>query len=633
MSTKRILRRTLGLLFIISGTTIRALDPDETYGCEANPTGSPIGGGEGYADILAAGDFTVKTKGELLTAFKQAKAGQVVFVPDGVEMDLTDLRVISIPAGVTLAGTRGLNESKGARLFAATQTSFTLLRTAGDDVRITGLRFEGPNAGTEITAGRSCFLYTQHYGFEIDNCEIYNFNTRGVAAGSGSFNVHVHHNYIHHIQLSGLGYGVRVDNCAVSIIANKFDYCRHHIASGGSPGCAYEAAWNLILPHATSHHFDMHGGRDRGDGTNIAGDWMRIHHNTFQDSHHRAVAVRGIPSDHVEIHHNWFFHKKPGPRVLLPWPAGGKTRVELHDNLYGRDAPALLDMRCKTFEQALKASLAVGSPVAVRFYLDKALELAESGAERSQARLEIGHTYYSEEFYAAARVEYEKVLAIPDASPEHLASARNRLKSSEIQETVNIQRAEDWRLVFSDDFERDSPGDSWKVISGNWKVKNGKLISSESGGGKIVLLKRIEGFHRLEFDAVSNAGRPCDLSPFIHSNTDQTSSSGSTPGYLFQFGASGNTINIFRRDGDRTDCATVSRLIQRGKVHKIVAEFDGVTLQLVVDGIPILQYREQIPLLGKGHDMVGFYIHGSGAIDNVRVYEGKGKSRTSRLSR
>ena len=59
---------------------------DETFGCEANPTGSPIGGGKGYAKTVARGDFTAGTKEDLVAALKKASAGQIVWLPDGVEI-------------------------------------------------------------------------------------------------------------------------------------------------------------------------------------------------------------------------------------------------------------------------------------------------------------------------------------------------------------------------------------------------------------------------------------------------------------------------------------------------------------------------------------------------------------------
>lgn len=298
----------------------------ETFGCEANPTGNPIGGGAGYSNILAGGDFTARNADELLKALKQAKPGQVIFVPDGAEIDLTAYQDIEIPAGVTLAGTRGRSGSPGARLFTNRKTG-TLFVSAGDEVRVTGLRFEGPFGGTGTIGFSSYFLRLNHYDAEVDNCEIYNFNQIGVSASAGAMKVHVHHNFFHHIQQDGGGYAVSANSSDVRIIANKFDYGRHYIASSGSPGAGYEAAWNLVGPNATSHHFDMHGGRDRGDGTNIAGDWMHIHHNTFQ-GRHRHVAIRGIPCQIADIHHNWF--TGPSNKRIS---SGGNTKV--YRNVYG----------------------------------------------------------------------------------------------------------------------------------------------------------------------------------------------------------------------------------------------------------------------------------------------------------
>jgi hypothetical protein len=302
---------------------------DATFGCEANPTGDPIGGGEGYHDIKTTGDFIVKSKDEFLTALKEAQPGQVIFIPDGAEIDLTGEMGIALPGEVTLAGTRGLNGSLGARIFTTLRQSHTLFRTGGDEVRLTGLRFEGSFGGTEKVADHCGFLAIGHYGCEVDNCEIYNFNTSCISVGGAAINVRVHHNYIHHSQRSGYGYGVVVSVGSVHIIANKFDYCRHHVAAGGSPGCNYECGWCLIMPNCTSTCLDMHGGRDRGDNTDIAGDWMNIHHNTFQGPT-RAVGIRGTPSQGAEIYNNWFFDE---PKKTLY--SVGNTRA--YNNIYGPD--------------------------------------------------------------------------------------------------------------------------------------------------------------------------------------------------------------------------------------------------------------------------------------------------------
>lgn len=303
-------------------------EPGETFGCEPNPTGDPIGGGEGYRRILTGGDFVVRTVDSLLKALKEARPGQVVFVPEGVTLDLTEVGTLRLPEGVTLAGSRGTPGHQGALLISRRKNG-VLFATAGDGVRVTGLRFEGAYGGTERVAISSRFLSIGHYGCEVDNCEVYNFNLSGVGVSPEAMKVCIHHNFMHHIQLGGLGYAVSTGASDVRILANRFDYGRHFIASSGSPGSGYEAAYNLAGPNATSHHFDMHGGRDRGDGTDIAGDWLHIHHNTFL-GRQRHVVIRGVPSQGARVHHNWF--SGPASQKVV---SGGNT--EVYRNIYGPD--------------------------------------------------------------------------------------------------------------------------------------------------------------------------------------------------------------------------------------------------------------------------------------------------------
>jgi hypothetical protein len=302
---------------------------DDVYGCEANPTGNPIGGGVGYTDIHTTGDYVVTTFDELLEALGKAQAGEVVFVPDGTEIDLTGHGNISIPGGVTLAGTRGLNGSAGARLYNNPPAYFKGFRTDGENVRLTGLRFDGGYGERRREVWRDTLFSIRHRGAQVDNCEIYNFSAGAIGVGGYATRTHVHHNDFHHIQRDGLGYPVSVGGGDIRVIANKFDYGRHHVASSGIPGCGYEAAWNLIGPNATSTHFDMHGGRDRSDGTDIAGDWMHIHHNTFLSTN-RHVGIRGKPSQGAEVHNNWFARSAEESVY-----ATGNTRV--YKNIIGPD--------------------------------------------------------------------------------------------------------------------------------------------------------------------------------------------------------------------------------------------------------------------------------------------------------
>ncbi len=139
----------------------------------------------------------------------------------------------------------------------------------------------------------------------------------------------MHHNYIHHCQYNGLGYGISHNTASSLIEHNLFDYNRHSIAGTGRPGCTYVARHNVELGTSLSHCFDMHGGRDRKDGTDIAGTAIEIYNNTFR-APQTPIVIRGVPEDICDVHHNWFpRHANAGQAVR----ASESTKVT--DNAYG----------------------------------------------------------------------------------------------------------------------------------------------------------------------------------------------------------------------------------------------------------------------------------------------------------
>jgi len=118
---------------------------------------------------------------------------------------------------------------------------------------------------------------------------------------------YIHNNNIHHNQRHGLGYGVCIDNAQALIEANIFNWCRHAIAATGKPTTSYEARYNMVLEKFNGHCFDMHGGKDRKDGTDIAGDKIVIHHNTFKAVNNSSIVIRGVPRIGAEIYNNLFY--------------------------------------------------------------------------------------------------------------------------------------------------------------------------------------------------------------------------------------------------------------------------------------------------------------------------------------
>jgi hypothetical protein len=304
----------------------------ECIGAETcNPTGNPLGGGVGYNDIYtanSAGITNISTNREqFIAALRAATPGSVIFIPATASINLTGLygNTIKIPEGVTIAGDRGHNGSAGGRIFqnriAADPTgsdvpTHSMLMPSGNNVRVTGLRLEGPDKTTlSMSAlGAKVGIALENYkGLEVDNCEIFGWSSSGVyvnidnpavAAGGltspeiGSGIANIHHNYIHHCQSDGLGYGVEVDYGSALIKGNVFGYTRHSVAASGMAGDGYEASYNVQIANSTEHTFDVHGYPNDGDP---AGTLFSIHHNTIKTSGGSGVGIRGAPRQGATI--------------------------------------------------------------------------------------------------------------------------------------------------------------------------------------------------------------------------------------------------------------------------------------------------------------------------------------------
>ncbi len=342
---------------------------NQIYGAKPDANG-PIGGGIGYKKIITKGDYTVKDTNSLMAALEKIKTGQVIFIEGNVEIDCTALIFtekfqIELPAGVTLASDRGYKGSEGAIILSDNFATSPLINTLGPNVRTTGLRIIGPDSKKHLEhhdrsfnskrgnrKAQSTYYYlfpnsdgilTDHQALEVDNCELSGWSHAAIFLKDGNKH-HIHHNYIHHNQRQGLGYGVSHGygkNISSLIEFNLFNYNRHSIAGTGVPGLSYEARNNVELGDSLSHNFDMHGGKDRRDGTNIAGKLISIHHNTFTNPKVRAIGIRGVPEEKAEIYNNWFAQDKPGKDVLIPWPAGKESNVFLFNNAFGKTQPTI----------------------------------------------------------------------------------------------------------------------------------------------------------------------------------------------------------------------------------------------------------------------------------------------------
>lgn len=279
---------------------------------------------------------------EFVMALASMQGGDTLFVGGDAVLDLTDLHPIRIPGGVFISSDRGQNESPGGLLFTHALDAMPLLLVIGDSTRISGLRIFGPDSSRRTLQMKTLHALGRYYSIpvsrgiqtqadhlEVDNCEIAGWSHAGIFLDSGAEDANVHHNYIHHNQRSGLGYGVALKSSHALIHNNHFDWNRHAIAGTGEPGTSYHAHDNTIGPNGSGHAFDMHGHWQNKDSNPVGGDSILIENNLFLLSGFPAVMIRGTPRLGAEIRYNTFNTTEISRAVVLK---NGADNVTTHNN-------------------------------------------------------------------------------------------------------------------------------------------------------------------------------------------------------------------------------------------------------------------------------------------------------------
>ena len=193
-----------------------------------------------------------------------------VVVNDNVQLDLSKRDYITLASGVTLRGGRG-GLRPGPRLFTTTRPeAFFHIPPEVSNVRITGVRIEGPDMGAVERYGSRGIMVHSATNVEIDHNEIsgwalagiHVWDTKGTAVSPPpsasvltAHTVNIHDNFIHHNQaVGGDGYGVAVGYGAHPMIArNVFDWNRHAIEGDGREETGYSAYYNLVLENGGLH--------------------------------------------------------------------------------------------------------------------------------------------------------------------------------------------------------------------------------------------------------------------------------------------------------------------------------------------------------------------------------------------
>ncbi len=188
--------------------------------------GENIGGAKYEGKIYESGDYIADSDDAFKAAVKKAKAGEVIFIPSGVTIDLSDLHATEtftakLNEGVIVASDRGINQG-GTLKFS--HPAGTMLVCKSNCV-VTGLNLCGVIAPSGVTAdrGQDNGIRIDGTGITISNCEIACFSKSGITMfpnGEGT----VTDCFIHHCAngVSDRDSGITLKNNA--FFENKVNY-------------------------------------------------------------------------------------------------------------------------------------------------------------------------------------------------------------------------------------------------------------------------------------------------------------------------------------------------------------------------------------------------------------------------
>ncbi len=238
-----------------------------------------------------------------------------IYLADQGNFDVLTNDPIEITRPLQIVSGRNENSNSGARIYSNV-TGIKLFNVTSSNVTLSGLKIIGHDTevgdlpySPGVTVGVSI---TGYNNLKIENCEISGWSYAGIELMNSKENT-IKNNYIHHNRRSGLGYGVVIDNSGniptnALITCNYFEFNRHDIAGSGNKNQGFEASYNIIgMAGVLSHRFDMHGAF--GGTQEIAGSYIKIHHNQFLFDDDFAIRIGGITELGIQIYNNTFKHK------------------------------------------------------------------------------------------------------------------------------------------------------------------------------------------------------------------------------------------------------------------------------------------------------------------------------------
>jgi hypothetical protein len=293
--------------------------------------------------------FYCKDLQSLQVALAKASTNDSIRLNKGLKVKLDGL-TLNVNQGVFVFGEVGITDKHCPILFKTTADGKPMIQCLGSSISFQNLILSGPdsvvneefykkvaksNKSEYYKIKPSKGIYSTFGNIIITRCELRFFSHAAIAFYNFTPNQAtpnmVKDCFIHHNYRPGLGYGIANDNSACVVLGNLFDSNRHAIQGTGKPLTSYFAMNNLIAPQQYGHAFDMHGGFDRKDNTNIAGNSIFIFGNITLNKSFPFVKVRGIPQAACLIYGNYLMKLRKNMEIMQ---LHAKGRMVWFNNLF-----------------------------------------------------------------------------------------------------------------------------------------------------------------------------------------------------------------------------------------------------------------------------------------------------------
>ena len=330
------LLNTASAQFVRGGLHGQRATTASSFSMDLNDTGDPIAGGTfgtysreisgcgGSANCTTLTGATNAALIDSLKAFffggaKQLGAGDTLFVPGTLEIDVTNEWGNFDIHNIVLASDRGVSGSKGARFYASDEPTTgeenQMFNCMTGGAEITGFRLDGTHYEKRNYYWRDNGL-VQAYGIEVTagDCEIHNNELFGWytmairVAPADNVGSSIHHNYIHHNTVTGHGYGIwshQADSATGGyneFYGNYFNANRHHLPSSSRTDNDWKAYANIAGNIRVQEYFDRHSsGGEAGGKTRIYQNW--IHDTGGYDVVWNGTSVAA--TDGLWYYNNW----------------------------------------------------------------------------------------------------------------------------------------------------------------------------------------------------------------------------------------------------------------------------------------------------------------------------------------